>query len=891
MNRPKGGRGGWDRAFRQVAGLYPRQFRHALGEDMCALFAAELARRREQRGEAAAMRYALGTIVAATAGAMRERVHELRSKGSRGSAAPPEPPIDPDRGSEGRTMMGQDVRQDLVLLRRQVRRTPGFAVVVVLTLALGIGVNTGVFSLVRGILLRPLPFPHPEELVYLTGGGPSSLPNLRDLDEGLESMDVMAGVFVPQTMTLTGVGDATQLRVSRVTPDFFRMTGLQPALGRWLGREDEGTHRAVLSHRVWEARFGGDARIQGRTVTLDEEAVEIVGVAPADMTVPFDVDVWTADPWAPGEGPRVSRTWRAVEVYGRLGAGRTLPDARRELATEWARLQDEYPEANGGWRAGLVGVQAHVTRDERTPLEILFLASGLFLLLSCANVASVFLSRLDTRHHEFAVRTALGAGRSRLLRQAWTEALAIGGAGGLAGVGLAALSARAVHTLGYSLPRLDQVAVDGTVVAFALSVTLLTAVAVGSVAVLAWDADDPAHALRRTAAAVVSRSGTLRRLLVVGEVAMAFVIVTGLGLLLRSFQRLEQVDTGVRVDGVVTASLGRFPDSHYPDNDTRRVFLHRLETGLEGAAGIEGAALSSHQPLGGCCSNGPYHRGDDPEREARFVETRWVTPSYFGVLGIPILAGSDLEGVGPDDPPAAIIDQGLAERLFGAESPIGATVVGRGRTLRVVGVAGAVREYSPVRDAPPTVYISARQSPMSSLYLIVRSDLPLDRTVPVMRQVMGEIDPLLPLEGVRSLDDVLAGYTAGPRATTLLMFLLGGLALLLGGVGIYGVTSQNVQGSLREVGVRLVLGARREQVLRGILRNALVLVLPGVALGLVGSVSVRGLLGSLLYRTSPLDPIVYAGVVGVFVVAALVAALGPARRAARVEAVEMLRDV
>jgi putative ABC transport system permease protein len=857
---------------------------------MYAVFAVELRRRREGQGRMAAARYGLATVAAAVVGAFAERVRERRRRvrarggvggGSRGRGGTQE-----RRG----TMVAHDLRQDLGLLARQIRRRPGFGAVVVLTLALGIGISTGVFTVVRGILLRPLPFPEPGELLYLTGGGASSLPNLQDLRGRLHSMEVMAGLFVAERKTLTGVGDATQLRTSVVTPEFFRMTGLEPDLGRWLGPEDDGTHRAVLSHRTWRARFSADPGIVGRSITLDEEPVEVVGVAPATMVAPFDVDAWLAEPWSPGQGPKGSRGWRAVEVYGRLAPGRTVEEARGELASAWRGLRDAYPGVNGRGDVGLTTVKAQVTGSEEAPLEILFLASGLFLLLACANVAGIFLSRLDSRLHEFAVRSALGAGRWRLLRQAWTEALAVSAAGGMAGVALAALAVGwALDRFGSVLSAPAAVTLDGAVLGFALAVTLLTAAIVGIATVATWNPDEPADALRRTAAGVVNRSGPLRRTLVVGEVAMAFVIVTGLGLLVRSFLRVSRVDTGVRVEGLVAGNLGTFPASRYPDDETRRVLETQLGERLAAVPGVEGVALSSHLPLGGCCSNRAFHRGDDPERESRFVEVRWVSPSYFAVLGIPLVDGHGLDDVGPDDPPATVIDQVLAEQLFDSASPVGGTVTDGPDTLRVVGVAGRVREYSPARPAPPIVYLSARQFPMSGAYLVVRSRLALAPTVTAMREAVRGVDPLLPLENVRSVDDVLAGYTADQRATTLLMVVLGALAMVLGVVGIYGVMSHSVQGSLREIGVRLMLGASRQRVRRGILRGALVLVLPGIALGIAGAMAARGLIASLLYETSALDPLVYAAVVVVFVLAPVAAALGPARRAARVDPAEMLR--
>lgn len=789
-------------------------------------------------------------------------------------------------------MTTDGLRQDVTLLFRQLRRRPGFGAVVALTLALGIGMSTAVYSVVRGVLLRPLPYPDSGALVHLTRAGAASLPNLRDLDERLESMERVAGLFVPQTVTLTGSGDAEQLSLSFVTPHFFEVLGLRPALGRWLGPDDEGTERVVLSHRLWQTRFAADPGVLGRTIRLDESPEEIVGVAPAGIGEPFDVDLWAADPWAPGEGPRASRAWRTVEPYGRLAEGRTLEEARTEIAAEWKRLQELYPDANARFGVGLVTVKSQITADEDVPLRILFWASVLFLLIAAANVAVVFLSRLDTRRHEFAVRASLGAARLRLVRQTWTEILVVSAVGGLAGLALAKLGVGwAVLHLGTSLSRTDAIALDGNVLGFAVLVTLVTAGIVGSATVLAWGTEGPARVLRASGGSVVGRSSLLRRGLVVAEVAMALVVVTGLGLLVRSFQKVREVDVGVRTRDVLTASLGRLPSSRYPDNDTRRAFQRRLLDRLDATPGIQGAALASHLPLGGCCSNRLFRRSDEPDRELNGVEVRWVTPSYFDVLGIPILAGRDFTEVGPDDEPGAIVTRTLVDGLFGDEDPVGASVADSQDDIPIIGVSGPVREFSPERPPPPVLYLSAGQFPLSySAYLVVRSSLPRDELVPAVRGALREVDPLLPLDDVRFLEDVLATYTADRRATTILMGLLGGLALLLGAVGIYGVMSHAVHGRLREMGVRVALGAHGKEILRSVLGGALLLVLPGIVLGCLGAIAAHRLIESLLFEVSALDPLVYGVVLVVFVAAAVVAALAPARRAARVDAVEMLRE-
>ncbi len=866
----------WVRALERLLVLYPPSFRRAMGREMVSVFAREL-RRRRARGRVATIRYGVTTILGAVHGGLRERAHDARTHA----------------GAEwGGTTMGNEIRQTLATVTTQVRRSPGFTLVAVVTLALGIGITTGVFSVVRGILLRPLPYPESNELVHLTRAGAASLPNISDLGQRMTSFEELGGAFVPSAVTLTGAGDPVQIRQSFVTPNFFRILALSPVVGRWLDDADVGTSRVVLSHRIWRTRFAGDPGIVGRTVTLDESAAEVVGVAPAEVGPPFDADVWAALPWGPGEGARGARGWRAVEPYGRLADGRTLDDARRELDAEWARLQETYPDDDGRWSVGLESVKAQVTANDETPLKLLFGASALFLLIACANVGSLCLARLESRRREFAVRSSLGAGRMRLLQQAWTETLGLSVIGGALGVGLAALGVRMAMAWFHSdLSRADQVGMDGGVLAFAALTTLGTAGVVGALTVVAWGTEEPAQALRRLGTAVVGRTGFLRRSLVVVEVAMALMMVTGLGLLVRSFEKVQEIDVGVRTEGVVTARLGRFPDSRYPDGDSRRALLDQIQERLGAVPGVQAVAVSSHLPLGGCCSNRPFHLTANPDRRVDGVEVRWVTPGYFRLLDIPILAGKSFRDLGPDDPDAVVINQTMANALFGDQDPIGASIESDGfGAAQVLAVSGSVREFSPRQAPPPMVYVSTSQSSLSGGFLLLRTTLPSERIVPGVRAALGEIDALLPLDQIRPLDDVLAGYSADMRATTFLMTLLGVMALGLGVVGIYGVMSHAVQGQVREIGVRLALGATRDGVLRRVLKGAVVLVLPGVALGAVGALATRRFIDSMLYDVSSLDPAVYVGVVVVFIGAALAAALVPATRAARVDVIEILKD-
>ncbi len=790
-------------------------------------------------------------------------------------------------------MWTEELRQNLTLLARQSRRRPGFTALVTLTLGLGIGATAGVYSVVRGVLLRPLAYPDPDRLVYVDGGGAASLLNLRDLGARLESLESLEGMFVPNTVNLTGEGEAEQLQRSWVSGDFFGVVGLPPAVGRWLTPADLGTQRAVLDHGLWQRRFGGDPDIAGHTVLLDETPYEVVGVASPETDAPFLVDVWTSVPYGPGEGPREIRGWRAVEPYGRLAEGWSLEAARAEIETEWAHLEAEYPEANEGWDVGVQPLKSHVTAGDATPLRLLAGAAGLFLLIACANVASLFLGRLDERRREFAVRSSIGAGHGRLLRQAWTEILGLALLGGTVGIALATLGVEwGVAWFGAGLSRPDQVVLDGGVLVFSLASALGAAALVGTITVVAWGAGEPADALRRLGRTVAGRTGLLRRSMVVAQVAMALMMVVGLGLLVRSFQNMQAIDLGVTTESVLVASIGRLSGSRYPDGDARRLLATQLQDRIGAVPGVEGVALASYLPLGGCCSNQLFRSIEDADAESG-AEVRWVTPSYFHVLGIPLLAGDPMESLGPGEPRGVLVSSVMTRELFGTvDGAVGREVQRNDDEgpLRIHGVVGPVREWAPTREAPPVLYFSARQVPLSGGYLVVRASLPAPQVVPAVRAALAEVDPLIPLDEVKPLDDVVAGYMSDHRATTLLMTLLGALALVLGVVGIYGVMSHAVQGRQREIGVRLALGASRRRVARGILRGALELLVPGLALGLAGAWVARRFVESLLYEVGLLDPWVIGGVVALFTMTALAAASGPARRAARVDVVDILSE-
>jgi len=783
--------------------------------------------------------------------------------------------------------------QDIRLLFRHLARRPGFGVIVLVTLALGIGVTTGVFSVVRGVLLRPLPYPAPKRLVYFDGGGVGSLHNFEDLRARLETVEDMSASMAAE-LTLTGEGEPTVLSSRIVSADFFPMLGVAPAAGRLLGPADDGTARILLGHAFWLDRFGGDTAVVGRILTLNGSSLEVVGVAPSSLEALFDAQLVIPFPWDPDAGIRLDRTWRAFSVYGRLAEGRTLEDARAEVDVAWARLRQDYPDENAKWEVEPVPLRDWLTRGEEMPLAILFSASVLFLLVACANVASLFLSRLETRGREFAVRSALGAKRSRLMRLVCSEALVLGVLGGAVGIGLAVvLLDTSLTVFGGFLTRPDAVRVDDTVLLFSLGLSMAAGLIVGGVTIISWRGDRPILAIGRTARAGGGRTTRLRRLLVWSEVAMSLMVVTALALLVQSFMAVRSVDMGMESEDVLVVRLGNLTAASYPDAASGVMFTSHLMERLGSLPGVERVAFASHAPLRGCCANGLWARADNPEINHRFVEFRVVTPSYFQVLGVPLKAGRVLAASDrPGNTPVVVVNETLARALWPGASAVGEWIRrgDQGERYQVVGVVGDTREYSPERDAPPVVYLPMEQMQWPLSVAVTRVALPPDVMAPAIRGAVHDMDPLVPVISIRSLAGVVSDMTADRRATTYLMGLMGTLAFLLGGIGVYGVVNHMVLGRIREVGVRLALGAARGSVLRLVLRQGLLLVIPGVVVGTLGAVAAHGLLKSLLFGVGPFDPRAYCAAVTVFVVAALAATLGPAAGAARVDPARTLRE-
>ena len=796
-----------------------------------------------------------------------------------------------------------ELRQDVAFALRTLRKQPAFTLVAVLTLALGIGADSAIFSVVRGVLLRPLPFAEADRLVEVR----TAYPN--DKDYTLSAPDFMSvgtldGVFsgvtayYPTEVTWTGDGEPRTLSAAVVARDFFSTLGVEPALGRAF---DSGEHVAgretvaVLSHALWQSRFAGDPGVLGRTLTFAGVPHEVVGVAPAGFSMPLGTEVYGPIVYGDTFSAATDQGRRSefLTVIGRLAPGVSVDTARGELAALGRRLQEEFPRTNERLTFTGYPVPERILGDVRTPLLVLLGAVGLVLLIACANVANLLLARAASREGELALRNAVGAGRGRLVRQLLTEAVVLGLAGGACGLLLAWAGTRAlVAARPEGIPRLDEVGVDGTVVAFTLLLALGTALLFGLLPAFQSTRGRLAGTLKEGGRGTSSRGGQrLRQALIVAETALAVVLLVGAGLLVQSFLRLTSVDPGFRPDGAMTFELSLQGAAY--DELPRRIEVHRaLVERLEALPGVVAAGGANVLPLD---TGGAIESFDVEGREARpeellEIRTAFVTPGYFRALGAPLLAGRPLDRRDHAEAPlVVVVNQAAVERWFDGESPLGRRMLLRGEPREVVGVVGDLPQLGLDRPAEPVAYYPHPQLPGRTLQMVVRtSGEPLALAGDV-RRLVREVDSELPLAAPRPLSDVVAESVARPRFYTTLLGLFAAVALVLALVGIFGVMSYSVAQRTREIGVRIALGARRREVVAMVLRRALALAGIGLLAGLLVALAATRVMESQLFGVTATDPWTFAGVLALLAASAVAASLVPARRAAAVDPVVALR--
>jgi putative ABC transport system permease protein len=805
--------------------------------------------------------------------------------------------------------------QDLRVGARALLRRPGFSAVAVVTLGLGIGANTALFSLVHAVLLAPLPYPRPERLVQVWEADPQrptrspSPADYMDLRRSAGSFQDLTA-YTTASGNLSGEGEPEAAAYASVSANFFRTMGVAPALGSTFGPDPVGfgVRRAVLSHDLWQRRFGADPAVVGRTLRLDDEAYEILGVMPPTFRFPDGAELWVAAPGdVPGSrligaaAPPMRDVWYH-EVVGRLAPGVDLARAGQEMDRLAAGLAADFPDVDGGLRIRLVPLKEETLGDAGRTLWLLLGATGLVLLVACTNVANLLLARGVGRGRELALRAALGAGRARIVTHVLAEALVLALAGGAVG-GLLALGGLELlrPVVAAALPRGGDMRLSGGVFAYAAAAALGTALVFGLL---------PARAAARSGdVARGDRGGTGSRhgrhvgdVLVSFEVAMAVVLVLGAGLLLRSIGRIATVDPGFRTAGLTVAWVGH-PGATRLSPDERVGFYREVGARLEALPGVDGVAWTQSSPLDARLGAGL--RIEDHPEENRPPDVRWqvVSPDYFRVAGIRVLAGRAFTaGDGSGDPPVGVVSETLARVAFGDADPIGRRVNtgldgrspdGTWRWVTVVGVAADTRNRGPTRAPEPVLYRPLAQGgPGFSgdrMLALLRSGGADELVAPPIRRAVWEVEPDAPVYGVARASSLGGVYTGERRLALLLLGVFGGLALVLGAVGTYGVTSFAVGRRTRELGVRLALGAARERVSRMVLRQALMPVGLGLLAGTVAGAASARLLASLLFEVAPLDPLTFAAVPALLLCVSAVAVWIPARRAGRVDPVRSLR--
>jgi predicted permease len=803
-----------------------------------------------------------------------------------------------------RTQAMSDLLQDIRYGLRRLWKSPGFTLAVVVVLALGIGATTAIFSVIDAALLRPLPYPEPERLVAVYHPGqmiPSSFPQYLDWKRDTEVFADL-GAYWKTTYALTGDGEPELLQVGRMSASVPRMLGVVPRVGRLFTPAEDlpGSEGVImLSEGLWRRRFGGDPSILGRSVTLGEEPYTVIGIIPPGRrsTVPTalaaaqELDAWMSFRLSEKNAPR---DMQFLDMIGRLRPGLALAQAEKQTASFARGLKETVGTDQD---IELIPLERLVIGNARPLLIALAGAVAMVLLIACTNVANLLLARAAVRRREIAIRAALGAARGRLVRQLLAESLLLALLGGAAGVLVAWASVAGLRALGPgSVPRLAETTVDARILGFALVLSLCTGLLFGLLPALRASRADLGEVIkegaRGTAGGPVRER--LRGTLIVAEVALSFALLIGAGLLLRSLERLLAVDKGFDAERVISSYL-LLPYTRYPQGHQQAAFFREVRERAQALPGVETAALVSDIPLGGGANGGVAIEGREyPPGKEPFAEKRIASPGYFEVLRIPLLAGRvfnerDIAGA----PAVVVVNQAFAQSYFPGESPLGKRVDFRWDTRgmqEIVGVVGDVREQALQQPARPAIYIPLAQRPAEWAYLLVRTTGDPQGIVPSLRRVVAALDRNLPLAEVRTLEEVVAAGLADRRLAMALFGVFSVLSLVLAALGLYAVISYMVVQRRQEIGIRMALGARTEQVIRLVLRQGLALIAAGVVVGAVAALWLGRFLAGLVFGVGTTDPITFGGVALLLAVTALLASMIPALRAAHVDPASVLRS-
>jgi putative ABC transport system permease protein len=890
-----------ERAFEIVLRLYPPAFRREFGDEMRTFVRARLTEPR-YASPAGRLRLLAQLLLDGMVGLLREHARSLRLGPTTADVVAAHSHADPAPPEEIMATLAHDVRYAL----RTLRRRPAFTIVSAITLALGIGATTAIFGVIDSLLLRPLRYPNPDQIVVVTATREGSLrepvayPDFIDWREQAKSFQSLA-VARWQSLNLTGRESPERLSGSFISASFFPLLGAEPVAGRLFRVEETeiGTARpvAVISEGLWRRQFGADAGLLGRAIVLNGQPFTVIGIIPSTFSFFSDVDVWLPITYYPNSGG-LTRKDHSMTVIGRLRPEVTLGSAQSEMRVIGARLAERFPVENGGSGVYIESLHTLLVGAARTPLYIVLAAVALLLIIACANVANLQLSHAVARRREMSVRAALGAARQRLARQLLTESVILSGFGG--GLGLL-VAYGGVTVLRKIIPMdltfFSPIRVDARVMAFAAIVSILTGVVFGLVPALHASRTDLNDALSSRAGSLTARIGRveLRGVFVVAQISLSVVLFAGAGLLARTLMNLQHVDLGFDPSNVLTMEF-RLPAAKYSEPQQISQFFTRALAEIRSIPGVANAALVRAVPLSGNSEGRAYAVGGRPEPEkgrAPTLQLNTVSPGYFQTVRLPLIAGRDVnEHDDAQAPPVVVVNETFARREWPNASALGQRIrfVDSDRWLTVVGVARDAKHFGPADQPIPQAYVPYMQLPQIFTSVVVRATRDPLALGPLVREAIWRVDRDQPVWKIRTMDSLVDGALGSKRVLLGLVAAFATVAVLLAGVGIFGVMSFSVTQRTHEVGLRMALGAQGGEVQRLIVGQGLRMTVIALVIGLTAALGATRLMASQLFGVAPADPVTFAAVPLVLGAVAVIACYLPARRASRLDPLAALRQ-